>query len=76
MGKNKHTRKLTACQLQTIEKHLAKIEAELGKADPNMEWIEGWEKEIDNARKRVRVLEKRLEKQTCRRQKQQRTRRP
>jgi len=62
MGKNKHTRRLIAGQLRTLANHQAKIEAELGKAEPNMEWIEGWEKEIDNARQRVRELEKRLEK--------------
>ena len=62
MGRNKHTRKLIAGQLETIAKHKEKIEAELEKAFPNVEWIKGWEKEIDNARKRVRELERRLEK--------------
>lgn len=61
MGKNKHTRKLIVGQMRTVRIHEDKILAEMEKSAPNLEWVRKWEKEIDNARKRVRDLEKRLE---------------
>lgn len=60
MGKNKHIRELIAGQLRTITKHQARIEAEMKKPLPNMDWVKGWEREIDNARRRVRELQHRL----------------
>ena len=61
MGKNKHIRKLIAGQLRTARIHEDKILAEMEKSAPNLDLVRKWEKEIDNARKRVRDLEKRLE---------------
>jgi ubiquinone biosynthesis protein UbiJ len=60
MGKNKLNRTLMAGQLRTIARHQRKIEEEIARSSPNAARIRQWEKEIDNARKVVRRLEKRL----------------
>jgi hypothetical protein len=60
MGKNKHIRTLIAGQLRTITRHQRKIEEEVAKPSPNVGHIRGWEREIDNARRKVRKLEERL----------------
>ena len=62
MGKNKRIRTLIAGQLRTITRHQRKIEEEITKPSPNVGSIRSWEREIDNARKKVRKLEERLEK--------------
>lgn len=61
MGKNKHIRKLIAGQLRTARIHEEKILAEMEKSSPNLGQVRKWEKEIDNARRRMRELEERLE---------------
>jgi predicted nucleic acid-binding Zn-ribbon protein len=60
MGKNKDVRKRIAGQLRTISRHQKKIQDELGKPAPDSGYIRKWEREIDIARKRVRMLEERL----------------
>ena len=62
MGKNKHLRILIAGQVRAIAVHQAKILAELEAEQPNLGRIRKGEREIDNAGKRVRELEERLEK--------------
>jgi hypothetical protein len=61
-GKNKYVRKLIAGQLRTVSRHQKKIEEELVKLSPNVEYLRKWEREIDAARTKMRQLEKRLEK--------------
>ena len=64
MSKNKHTRKVIAGYLRTVVGRQAKIEAEVQKPAPDFGAIRKWEKEIDAARKQMRKLRKRLEKQS------------
>ncbi len=61
MGINKHTRELIAGQQRTMARHEQKIQDERRKPTPNFDSIRQWEREIDNARKRVRKLMERLE---------------
>jgi ubiquinone biosynthesis protein UbiJ len=60
MGRNKHIRTLIAGQLRTITRHQRKIAEEIAKPSPNVGYIRSWEREIDNAREKVRKLEERL----------------
>jgi len=43
-----------------LEEHLKKIEEEMKRPNPRQHLIEGWQKTIDNIRRRIEILERRL----------------
>jgi ubiquinone biosynthesis protein UbiJ len=60
MGEKKRLRKKLAGQQRALAEHLAKIEAEKAKPNPNWKLIETWEKTVANIKRQIAKLERRL----------------
>ncbi len=60
MGKNKEYRKQLDGQPRALAEHEAKIAQEMQKPNPNMHHIRDWEKTIENIKKQIAKLERRL----------------
>jgi ubiquinone biosynthesis protein UbiJ len=60
MGKNTRYRRHLEGQKRALAEHLAKIEAERAKPNPDMHLIADWEKTIRNIKRQIEKLERRL----------------
>jgi hypothetical protein len=60
MGRNKELRKKIAAQRDVAEEHEEKIRREHMKPVPNQSYIRGWQREVNNARKSIERLVRRL----------------